>query len=144
MNINKALKEKNKLVKSILERSKRITEENSVIVGAVRNYSPKTELNVMMKEIDELVDLKASIHKANVEVYDKIFRLSELKNLVKTLRVVSTQEGNVNRGRYGDTTIMTYESEIKTSDKDLMIKNLEVQIETLQEELDANNATKSI
>ena len=144
MNINKALKEKNKLVKSILERSKRITEENSVIVGAVRNYSPKTELNVMMKEIDELVDLKASIHKANVEVYDKIFRLSELKNLVKTLRVVSTQEGNVNRGRYGDTTIMTYESEIKTSDKDLMIKNLEVQIETLQEELDAHNATKSI
>ena len=144
MNINKALKEKNKLVKSILERSKRITEENSVIVGAVRNYSPKTELNVMMEEIDELVDLKASIHKANVEVYDKIFRLSELKNLVKTLRVVSTQEGNVNRGRYGDTTIMTYESEIKTSDKDLMIKNLEVQIETLQEELDAHNATKSI
>ena len=115
-----------------------------MIVGAVRNYSPKTELNVMMKEIDELVDLKASIHKANVEVYDKIFRLSELKNLVKTLRGVSTQEGNVNRGRYGDTTIMTYESEIKTSDKDSMIKNLEVQIETLQEELDAHNATKSI
>ena len=25
-----------------------------------------------MEEIDELVDLKASIHKANVEVYDKI------------------------------------------------------------------------
>lgn len=144
MNINKALKEKNKLVKSILERSKRITEENSVIVGAVRNYSPTIELDVMMEEIDELVNLKASIHRANAEVYDKIFRLSELKNLVKTLRVVSTQEGNVNRGRYGDTTIMTYESEIKTSEKDSMIKNIESQIETLQEELDAHNATKTI
>ena len=144
MNINKALKEKNKLVKSILERSKRITDENSVIVGAVRNYSPTVELDVMMEEIDELVNLKASIHKANAEVYDKIFRLSELKNLAKTLRGVSTQEGNVNRGRYGDTTIMTYESEIKTSEKDSMIKNIEFQIETLQDELDAHNATKSI
>lgn len=144
MNINKALKEKNKLVKSILERSKRITDENSVIVGAVRNYSPQNELNVMMEEINELVELKASIHRANAEVYDKIFRLSELKNLVKTLRGVSTQEGNVNRGRYGDTTIMTYESEIKTSEKDSMIKNIETRIEALQEELDAHNATKSI
>jgi len=144
MNINKALKEKNKLVKSILERSKRITEENSVIVGAVRNYSPTVELDVMMEEINELVNLKASIHRANAEVYDKIFRLSELKNLAKTLRGVSTQEGNVNRGRYGDTTIMTYESEIKTSEKDSMIKNIESQIETLQEELDAHNATKTI
>lgn len=144
MNINKALKEKNKLVKSILERSKRITEENSVIVGAVRNYSPTIELDVMMEEIDELVNLKASIHRANAEVYDKIFRLSELKNLAKTLRGVSTQEGNVNRGRYGDTTIMTYESEIKTSEKDSLIRNIETLIEELQEELDAHNATKTI
>ena len=144
MNINKALKEKNKLVKSILERSKRITEENSVIVGAVRNYSPTVELDVMMEEINELVNLKASIHRANAEVYDKIFRLSELKNLAKTLRGVSTQEGNVNRGRYGDTTIMTYESEIKTSEKDSLIKNIETLIEELQEELDAHNATKTI
>lgn len=144
MNINKALKEKNKLVKSILERSKRITEENSVIVGAVRNYSPTVELDVMMEEINELVNLKASIHRANAEVYDKIFRLSELKNLVKTLRGVSTQEGNVNRGRYGDTTIMTYESEIKTSEKDSLIRNIESIIEELQEELDAHNATKTI
>lgn len=144
MNINKALKEKNKLVKSILERSKRITEENSVIVGAVRNYSPTVELDVMMEEISELVNLKASIHRANAEVYDKIFRLSELKNLAKTLRGVSTQEGNVNRGRYGDTTIMTYESEIKTSEKDSLIRNIETLIEELQEELDAHNATKTI
>lgn len=144
MNINKALKEKNKLVKSILERSKRITEENSVIVGAVRNYSPTVELDVMMEEISELVNLKASIHRANAEVYDKIFRLSELKNLAKTLRGVSTQEGNVNRGRYGDTTIMTYESEIKTSEKDSLIKNIETLIEELQEALDAHNATKTI
>lgn len=144
MNINKALKEKNKLVKSILERSKRITEENSVIVGAVRNYSPTVELDVMMEEINELVNLKASIHRANAEVYDKIFRLSELKNLAKTLRGVSTQEGNVNRGRYGDTTIMTYESEIKTSEKDSLIRNIETLIEELQEELDAHNATKTI
>jgi hypothetical protein len=144
MNINKALKEKNKLVKSILERSKRITEENSVIVGAVRNYSPTVELDVMMEEINELVNLKASIHRANAEVYDKIFRLSELKNLAKTLRGVSTQEGNVNRGRYGDTTIMTYESEIKTSEKDSLIKNIETLIEELQEALDAHNATKTI
>lgn len=144
MNINKALKEKNKLVKSILERSKRITEENSVIVGAVRNYSPTVELDVMMEEINELVNLKASIHRANAEVYDKIFRLSELKNLAKTLRGVSTQEGNVNRGRYGDTTIMTYESEIKTSEKDSLIRNIETLIEELQEALDAHNATKTI
>jgi ribosomal protein L29 len=86
MNVKKALKEKNRLVKEIQELYARLSQYNSVEVGNVRPYSPKDMLEQINEKSNELVELKTKIHKANTPVYDKIFRLSELKSTIARLK----------------------------------------------------------
>ena len=82
MNVKQGLKKKNTLVKEIQELYARLSQYNSVEVGNVRPYSPKDMLEQVNQKSNELVELKTKIHKANTPVYDKIFRLSELKSTI--------------------------------------------------------------
>jgi hypothetical protein len=84
-----------------------------------------------------LIDIKTKIHRANIGVYDKIFRLSELKSLAKKFVQIDCNEGKVT-DRYGRNT----EPSIKTAE--ISIVDREEEIEQLQEELDTHNATTSI
>jgi|694.fasta_scaffold00207_23 small nuclear ribonucleoprotein (snRNP)-like protein len=144
MTIKQALKQKARLVKSINERIVRIEKDNSVIEGAIRSYDPQTELQSLLEETNQLIELKTAIHRANNEVYDKIFRLSELKNLVKTLKKMDTQEGNVSRRGYGESMLLNYNVVISASARDKMVKSYEDEIDALQDELDTYNATKTL
>lgn len=144
MNIKQALKQKNKLVKKISERAEFLQKENCVVVGAVRNYDPHTQLTEMINEIDNLVNLKTAIHLANTEVYSKIFRMSELKNLCKIVKAIDTKEGIVHHSRYGESTMINYESAIKNQEKIALLEKLEQEIENLQDELDAHNVSRLI
>jgi len=144
MNIKQALKQKNKLVKKISERAEFLQKENCVVVGAVRNYDPHTQLGELVEEVNALVELKTKIHLANVEVYSKIFRMSELKNLCKIIKLVDTKEGMVHHSRYGDSTMINYESAIKHQDKVSLLEQIEQEIEQLQDELDAHNASRLV
>ena len=55
MNVKKALKEKNRLVKEIQELYARLSQYNSVEVGNVRPYSPKDMLEQINQKSNELV-----------------------------------------------------------------------------------------
>lgn len=144
MNIKQALKQKNKLAKKIAERAEFLHKENCVVVGAVRNYDPKIQLQELFNDVYKLVELKTAIHLANTEVYEKIFKMSELKNLCKILKGIDTKEGVVHHSRYGESSMVNYESIIKNQDKVAMIESLENEIEELQDELDAHNASRLI
>ena len=85
MNIKQALKEKNKLAKKVTDLMDRTNRNNSMDEGAVRSYDPKESLEQALQMVDDLVNLKTKMHMANAEVYDKIFRMSEYKSLVKYL-----------------------------------------------------------
>ena len=93
MNVKKSLKEKNRLVKEIQELYARLSQYNSVEVGNVRPYSPKEMLEQVNQKSNELVELKTKIHNANTPVYDKIFRLSELKSTISRLKSLDCTEG---------------------------------------------------
>jgi hypothetical protein len=114
------------------------------VVGAVRNYDPHTQLTVLINETESLVNLKTAIHLANVEVYSKIFRMSELKNLCKIVKSIDTKEGIVHHARYGESSMINYESAIKNQEKIALLEKLEQEIENLQDELDAHNVSKVI
>jgi predicted SPOUT superfamily RNA methylase MTH1 len=144
MNIKQALKQKNKLAKKIADRAEFLHKENCVVVGAVRNYDPKIQLQELFDDVYKLVELKTAIHLANAEVYEKIFKMSELKNLCKILKGIDTKEGVVHHSRYGESSMVNYESIIKNQDKVAMIESLENEIEELQDELDAHNASRLI
>jgi hypothetical protein len=145
MNIKKALKEKNRLVKEIQDSHARLATYNSVEVGNVRPYSAKESMEKINQLSNELVELKTKIHKANTPVYDKIFRLSELKSTISRLKSLDCTEG-VSTDYYSrnreNPPVKT--SEISVVERDEMVKFMEGQIEDLQDILDNHNQNTEI
>jgi hypothetical protein len=143
MTIKQALKEKNRLIKAIDDEFKKVYAYNSIDEGNVRPYSTVNSLSNIIILEEGLIDLKTQIHKANVGVYDKIFRLSELKSLAKKLNQIDCSEGKVS-DRYGRQEPSIKTAEISVVERDVRVKMIEEEIESLQEELDTHNATKTI
>ena len=144
MNIKQALKEKNKLAKKITDLMVRTNKYNSVEEGAVRSYDPKASLEESLKMVEDLVTLKTNIHKANAEVYEKIFRMSEYKSIVKALKSLDCTEGNISKYRYGEGNTLKMNTVITEVERDNMVESFEVLIDSLQSELDSHNAITHI
>jgi hypothetical protein len=139
MNIKQALKKKNKLVGLIKEEFSKAVNYNVVEEGNPRPYSATEAIGNWMKLTNDLIVLKTQIHKANLPVYDKIFELSELKSQVQMLRLLNCSSGKVSGGRWGESEPVIKHAEINVVEKDKMVKNLELRIEQLQDELDQWN-----
>lgn len=144
MNIKQALKRKNKLLNEIKTEFSKVTRFNSVTEGTVRPYSAVVSLNTWKELINELIELKTKIHIANAPVYDKIFRLSELKSMVESLKGLDCTEGIPLRNRYDTTDQPPREAEIGIIENDEMISQLEKEIDDIQEFLDEWNFKTNI
>ena len=144
MNIKQALKEKNKLAKKVTDLMDRTNRNNSMDEGAVRSYDPKESLEQALQMVDDLVNLKTKMHMANAEVYDKIFRMSEYKSLVKYLKTLNCSQGTIVTSRYGDSTTRQMTTVITEVERDALVEKYETLIDTLQTELDTHNATTQI
>lgn len=145
MTVKQALKLKNKLVKEITEELQKAQSYNSVEVGSTRPYSSSEALERVSKLTNELVELKTKIHQANSPVYNKIFRLSELKSLVSKIKMLNCTEGTSTdyySRRSENSPVMT--SEISIVERDSMVKIMEDEIESIQDELDTHNALTQI
>ncbi|PID95491.1 MAG: hypothetical protein CSA94_01335, partial [Bacteroidetes bacterium] len=86
MKLSKALSEKNRLARKTRELQNKIKEHNSYIKGNTPIYRTQELLGELQETIEELVELKTKIHKANQPVQDKIFKLAELKSFATFLR----------------------------------------------------------
>ena len=145
MTIKQALKEKNKLTKQIQSTVTRIQKYNSMEEGSVRTYDPREDMDRLIATISDLVNLKTNIHQANQKVYDKIFRLSEYKGLVKYLRSIDCTEGKTSDSRrYGESSTIVKTTIFGQIEMDNQITYYESEIEKIQEELDIHNATTYI
>jgi hypothetical protein len=145
MTVKQALKEKNKLTKQVQILVARIQKFNSMEEGSVRTYDPKGDMDNLTKTISDLVDLKTRIHKANLGVYDNIFRLSEYKGLVKYLRSIDCSEGKVTDiRRFTDTSSIVKTTVFDQVEMDNLITYYESEIEKIQDELDTHNSTQHI
>jgi hypothetical protein len=142
MNVKQALKLKGKILTEISELYGIAKNHNSIQAGNIRRFSVTESLDKAGELTKELVELKTKIHRANGPVYDKIFLMAELKGRVKVLKSISTEEGT-QAGRYGSAPEMK-EVELTALDIRNMVKDLETQIEQLQDELDVHNATTQI
>jgi len=142
MNVSQALKQKNKLIVEIKKQYQIAQKFNSQEEGNVRRYSVQNALDKAAELTMELTDLKTKIHLANAPVYDKIFRMAELKNRIKELRKIPTDEGKV-EARYSSV-VSVKEVEINIAQLDEMVQFLEARIEGIQAELDVHNATTQI
>lgn len=142
MNIKQALKYKNKLAKKISETAQKVSRYNSVDEGAVRPYDVSEELSKLQTLTMEMVDLKTKIHMANRDVYHYIFKLSEMKAMLKHLRTVDCTEGlNVSLSRFAESTSTMKNSVISRLEMDQLIEKIENQIDEIQDKLDIHNST---
>lgn len=142
MKIKKALKEKNKLAGIIAQEFQKVQQYNSVEEGTVRPYAVKDSFESWIAKIEELINLKTRIHRANVKVQEKIFRLSEMKSIVAQLKRLDCTEGKVG-SRYGSEPV-TRNAVISIVERDDLIKQYEAEIEKIQEELDLFNSKTSV
>ena len=142
MNVKQALKVKNKLVTDLKANFEILKKYNSIEEGNPRRYSMNDTLDNITELSNELVELKAQIHRANQPVYDKIFALAELKGLVKELKKVPTEEGKINE-RYGSV-VSVKEVELNVVDIQNKVNILTTKIEEIQNELDIHNANTQI
>ncbi len=139
MNLKQALKRKNKLVQEMNEQLSRAQIYNSYLEGQINTYSGKTEFIEYIKLNDELIELKTKIHLANAPMYNKIFRLSELKSRIDNIKRIRINEGEQSQ-IVGDKIIKTpYINEISMKERDSFIKIYENEIELIQDELDEFN-----
>jgi hypothetical protein len=142
MNVSQALKQKNKLTVELKKQYQIAQKFNSQEEGNIRRYSVQDALDKAAELTMELTDLKTKIHLANAPVYDKIFRMAELKGRIKELRKIPTEEGKA-ESRYSSV-VSVKEVEINITQLDEMVQTLEARIEEIQAELDVHNATTQI
>jgi len=142
MNVSQALKQKNKLIVELKKQYQIAQKFNSQEEGNIRRYSVQNALDRAVELTMELTDLKTKIHLANAPVYDKIFRMAELKNRIKELRKIPTDEGKT-EARFSSVASVK-EVEINIAQLDEMVQTLEARIEEIQAELDVHNATTQI
>jgi hypothetical protein len=142
MNVSQALKQKNKLTIELKKQYQIAQKFNSQEEGNIRRYSVQNALDKAAELTMELTDLKTKIHLANAPVYDKIFRMAELKGRIKELRKIPTEEGKA-ESRYSSV-VSVKEVEINITQLDEMVQFLEARIEEIQAELDVHNATTQI
>jgi hypothetical protein len=134
MNLKKALKEKNNLKGKINETFDRIRTYNITEIEADRPYDPQQLLLDVNGYIDQIVDLKTRIQLANNDVYQKIYRLSELKNFAAKIKYLPCRPD-----RYDSSTVKYNKPVITTNERDALVEEIQKQIEQIQEELDEYN-----
>lgn len=144
ININRALKLKNKLVSEINKEWMKISNYNSNVSGATWPYDIEACYKRWEELKGKLVDLKTKIHLANAPVYEVIFAMSEMKESAKLLNALVCQEGTV-VDRYGrNETLLEYVTVITLAMKEERIAFLEKKIEELQEVLEEHNVSTKI
>jgi hypothetical protein len=142
MNVSQALKQKNKLAIELKKQYNIAQRYNQIEEGNIRRYSAQEALDKASTLAIELTELKTKIHLANAPVYGKIFQMAELKGRIKELKQIPIQEGK-QAGSYGSSETVK-EVEINVAEIDKMVEQLELQIESIQSELDIHNSTTQI
>ena len=144
MKLAKALKQKNRLAGEVAQLKELLTQQNSRSTKQKFDYDNHEVLTNLRAKIDELVATKAAIGAANAEVYPKIFRLAELKGLATALKTLSTKEGVYAESLgYAQSVEVEYVAQIKKSEVDKLVGDLENEIQELQDALDEFNFTRS-
>jgi hypothetical protein len=142
MNVSQALKQKNKLAIELKKQYNIAQRYNQIEEGNIRRYSAQEALDKASTLAIELTELKTKIHLANAPMYGKIFQMAELKGRIKELKQIPIQEGK-QAGSYGSSETVK-EVEINVAEIDKMVEQLELQIESIQSELDIHNSTTQI
>ena len=151
--IAKALATKNRLVGEKERLFHLFSSNNSRREQDKSNYKAEELLAQYEAVVEKLIATKTAIAKANVDLYEKIYRISELKSKAAQLRRVNTNDKDGERekmvrdasGNYQEEiTVVKHVAHLNDVQMDEKIKAIEKEIETLQDAVTAFNHTQEI
>src|SRR6185369_13752980 len=117
LTISQTLKKKSRLLKEYKDILSLIIRENSKPNDNPRFYNITDLLKQAESKMEELVNLKTSIHKASEPMRDKIFRMSELKSFLGQFNSLDVFQGKRADG-YHNTERLEYNVHINQVEKD--------------------------
>ncbi len=146
MKLTKALKLKNQLAGEVTTLKDRLTKQNSRATTVAFDYNNHEVLAALRASVNRLVEVKSAIASANAELYPRIFRLAELKGLVATIKELDVRNGVFKEaGNYIHPAVeVEYIAQLKKTEVDQLVADLEVEISALQDELDEANHAQSV
>jgi predicted nucleic acid-binding Zn-ribbon protein len=138
LSLSKALKVKSRLAGRFSKISSTITAYNCTVDGRRAEVDVK-ELDKQRSALSSaLIDLKTAIYEANKGIYRTINQLAEKKGEIDFLNSLDTKHGTENT--YQGTAV-TYVSAIQKQEVDKRVKQLEKEVDDLQDQIDQYNAT---
>jgi hypothetical protein len=146
MKLAKALKLKNKLAGDVARLKDLLGKQNVRPTKQAFDYNNTEVLADLRAKTEELVKVKAAIAAANSEIYDKIFRLAELKGLVVVLNGLDTRHGVfLEHGNYGgEPAEVEFVAQLKKVQVDKLVDEFQAEIQVLQDSLDEFNHTRAV
>lgn len=137
LSLSKALKVKNRLAGRLAKVNTTIAHYNCTVDGR-RNEVDVAELDKQRSALSAaLINLKTAIYEANKGIYRAINQLGEKKGDIDFLNGLNTKHGS-ELSYQG--TIVTYVSVIQKQEVDKRVKQLEKEIDDLQDQIDKYNA----
>jgi len=143
VSIARALSIKKRLVGEIEKTANIIRENNSWRSDNTPEYDAKEMFQKLVQLKGRLIKIKTIISLANDKIQEKIFELSEQKDLIKTVKTIDTKKGKHHEsiGRFGgDSVEIDYSCGISRKELDEIISKAQDKIDNIQAELDHHNA----
>ena len=145
MKLAKALKLKNQLAGEVAQLKELLAKQNVRSARQKFDYDNREVLAQLRSKVVELVRVKTAIALANVDAYEQIFRLAELKGLISALKALETKSGVFHEGgRFGDPAYQVeYIAQLSKVVVDTLVSEFEKEVQALQDTLDEYNFTRS-
>ena len=146
MNLSQALTQKNRLAGELVRQQQILQRENARRSDSVSKVDRAAVWAKIQQLSEELGVLKGKITTANVSIYPALERMAELKSRISFLNTLPKREGEEFTfvGRDQEKVTYTWDSLINQEKTDQMVAALQVDINALQDQVDAYNATTQI
>ncbi len=146
LTLAKALSVKNRLAGRLAQARENIETYNSVLAGQRDDYGKATvdvraEYARYRKLQDGLIVVKAAIQRANLPIFEDILQIGELKSVIQMLSGLNTKNGT-EPGHHG--VEFRYNAVMLKPEALGIIRELEAQIDVIQDKINEFNATTRI
>lgn len=146
MNLSNALKQKNRLAGELVRQQQILQRENARRSDSVSKVDASAVWQKILQISDELGKLKGKITQANVAIYPALERMAELKARIAFIYGLQKREGEEVSfvGRDQEKLVYTWTSTINQQTADELVAKYQEEINTLQDQVDAYNATTQV
>lgn len=146
MNLSQALKTKNRLAGELVRQQQILRRENARRSDSVSGVDCKAVWERILKLSEELGAIKGKITTANIGIYPALERMAELKSRISFVQELEKREGPevTYVGRDQEQVTYTWTSFINQEKSDALVLELQAEIDKLQDQVDAYNATTEV